>query len=258
MPRELTPAPMLRLDQPLLLAAALVCITACPAKEPTPAATDARPAQLGPDGVPVVDGEDPRVVQDGPDLYAAESAPNPPADGPGLGSGRPDTTNGVCRLFAPKLPNPECCPFETGFDAERIRQICGHELYMGESLFRSCGYFFLPNTAGSSPVAIRTIKIARDDIAGAVADHDTRMAQITKNPGFKSTPVPGVEGAMWSSAEDLHWAFLPGWQTVRLVSWQDESCPAEKIPEVLKVLAEAKEPPPNAPRLGLVPVARTE
>jgi hypothetical protein len=240
----------------LPLCLGLLLCAACPAKVPTPTEAAAQAQPGDPQGVPVVDQADPRIVRDGDDLYVAESAPNPPPEPPALGSGRPDETNGVCRLFAPKLPNPECCPFETGFDAERIRMLCGHQLYMGESLFHSCGYFFLPDMSGSSPVAIRVVKIARDDVPAAVADHDQRIAKITKNPSFKSSPVPGVDGAMWSAAEDLHWAFLPGWSAVRVVSWTDDACPADKMPEVLKVIMMSKEPPPNAPRLGLVPIAR--
>lgn len=228
---------------------------ACPAKVPTPQ-TEAKAGPPSPEGVPVVDESDPRVVRDGEDLYALESAPRQPnADEPALGSGKPDTSNGVCKLFAPKLPEPECCPFETGFDAERIKQICGHELYMGESLQQSCGYFFLPDTQGSSPVSIRASMINQDDLAGAAADHDRRMKQLTKNPAFASTPVPGVEGAVWSTADGLHWAFVPGWKFVRLVSWADAACPIEKMPEVLALMAKATQPPPGAPR-ELLPKAR--
>lgn len=247
---------MPRLLRPLTFSAGLALCSACPAKAPTPEAqVEVKPAN--PDGVPIVDANDPRIVHDGDDMYAVESAPRPPAQEPAPGSGRPDTTNGVCKLFAPKLPQPECCPFETGFDAERIKAICGHALYMGESLQQSCGYFFLPTTDGSSPVWMRASKIAREDVAGAAADHDQRMQRITKNPQFASTPVPGVEGALWSSAENLHWAFLPGWNSVRLVAWRDDSCPADKMPEVLKLMAEAVEPHPEAPRPGLIPIART-
>jgi hypothetical protein len=232
----------------------VVCL-ACPTKVPTPQA-EAKSERVSPEGVPVVDESDPRVVRDGEDLYALESAPRQPSeDEPALGSGRPDTSNGVCKLFAPKLPDPECCPFETGFDAERIQQICGHELYMGESVQQSCGYFSLPQVQGSSPVSIRASMINQDDLAGAAADHDKRMAQITKNPAFASTPVPGVEGALWSTADGLHWAFLPGWKLVRLVSWADGACPIEKMPEVLALMAKATEPPPRAPR-ELLPKAR--
>lgn len=244
----------LRVFDPRLLLAGL-CL-GCPATVSTPQ-TEAQSRPSTPEGVPVIDENDPRIVRDGEDLYALESAPRPPSEPePALGSGKPDTTNGVCKLFAPKLPEPRCCPFETGFDAEKIKQICGHELYMGESVQHSCGYFFLPSTQGSVPVSFRASKIAEQDVLQAVADHDQRMARITKNPMFASTPVPGVEGARWSAAEGLHWAFLPGWKWVRQVSWTDDACPPEKIPEVLALMAAAAEPPPNAPR-PMVPEART-
>jgi hypothetical protein len=97
--------------------------------------------------------------------------------------------------------------------------------------------------------------INEENLAAAAADHDKRLAQITKNPAFASTPVPGVEGAVWSSADGLHWAFLPGWKFVRLVSWADGACPSEKMPEVLALIAKAGQPPANAPR-ELLPKAR--
>jgi hypothetical protein len=233
---------------------ALGFMLACPAKVPTPESE----AQAGknPAGVPITDADDPRVVRDSDDLYAAEDAPHTPAGGPALGSGRPDTSNGVCKLFSPKLPEPECCPFETGFDAERVRELCGHALYMGESLHQSCGFYFLHDDAGGLPVALRASKINRESVNEAADAHDQRMAQTLKLPEFKSTPVPGVEGAMWSQHDGVHWAFLPGWSSVRLVSWTDDACPIEAMPEVLKIMVEAKEVPPHAPRPGLIPEAR--
>lgn len=226
----------------------------CPAKVPTPE-SEAR-AGKSPAGVAVTDPDDPRVVRDSDDLYASEDAPNAPAPGPALGSGRPDTSNGECKLYAPKLPEPKCCPFETGFDAEQVQKLCGHALYMGESLQQSCGYYFLHDDTGGTPVALRASKVNRELVSEAVDSHDRRMAKLYKLPEFKSTPVPGLEGAMWSEHEGVHWAFVPGWSSVRLVSWTDDACSITAMPEVLKIMVEAKEVPPHVPRPGLVPVAR--
>jgi hypothetical protein len=241
-----------RLAAPLLLV--LGCALGCPAKVPTPESE----AQAGrsPAGVPVTDADDPRVVRDSDDLYAAEDAPRPPASTPALGSGRPDTSNGVCKLFSPKLPQPECCPQETGFDAERVRLLCGHALYMGESLHQSCGFYYLHDDTGGYPVALRASKINRESVSEAVEAHDQRMAHTFKLPDFKSTPVPGVEGALWSQHDGVHWAFVPGWSMVRMVSWTEDACPIEVMPEVLKLMVEAKEVPAHAPRPGLIPIAR--
>jgi hypothetical protein len=83
-----------------------------------------------------------------------------------------------------------------------------------------------------------------------------RLAKVTNRPDFKSTPVPGLEGAMWSEHDGMHWAFLPGWSSVRLISWTDDACSITAMPEVLKLIAGAKEVPPHAPRPGLLPIAR--
>ena len=208
--------------------------------------------------MPVVSEDDPRVVRDSGDLYAVGTQPHPPADGAGLGSGKPDTSNGECKLFAPRLQNPACCPHETGFDAEKVQRICGHALYMGESLQHSCGYFFLPDAGGGVPVSMRVSSLAKTEVADAVEQHDLRLKRMTKNPEFASQPVPGVEGAMWSDADGMHWAFIPGWEHVRQVSWEAAACPIDAMPEVLKLLVAAKPPPANAPRPGLVPVARMD
>lgn len=244
--------PRTPLAAPLLVI--LGCTLGCPAKVPTPQseAQDGR----SPAGVPVTDADDPRVVRDSDDLYAAEDAPHPSASKPALGSGKPDTSNGVCKLFSPKLPQPECCPQETGFDAEQVQQLCGHALYMGESLQQSCGYYFLHDPAGGVPVALRASRLQPEAVGEAVEAHDRRMAKTLEQPEFASTPVPGIEGAMWSRHDGLNWAFLPGWSSVRLVSWTDDACPIDKMPEVLKIMVEAKEVPPQAPRDGLIPKAR--
>src|SRR5690606_37368546 len=115
---------------------------------------------------------------------------------------------------------------------EKIRQLCGHALYMGESLQHSCGYYFLHDQTGGFPVALRASKLNRESVSEAATDHDTRMAHVLKQPQFASTPVPGVEGAMWSQHDGVHWAFVPGWSMVRLVSWTDDACPIDVMPEV--------------------------
>ncbi len=247
-----------------LLVPALLCCFASAALAGCPAKVPEDQAQAGdktPPGVPITPPDDPRVTRDTDDLYAVDEddptrVPTPPPPTPAPGSGRPDETNGECRLFAPKLPEPNCCKFETGFDAEKIRELCGHEVYLGESIQHSCGYFFLPDMGGSHPVSLRTSKLQHTDMATAVKEHDERMRFTTKNPAFASTPVPGVEGAWWSNHEGLYWALLPGWKVVRQVSWSKEACSEEAMPKVLALIAAAKEPPPNAPRPGLIPVAR--
>jgi len=242
------------LATPYIVGLVLALSLGCPAQAPTP---EGASAGVGaPPGVSVVVEDDPRLVRDSDDLYVAESAPNPPAPAPALGAGRPDTSNGECKLFSPKLPQPECCPRETGFDAERVKQLCGHALYMGESLYQSCGYYYLPNMDGSFPVALRGSRLKRETVEQAAEVHDLRMAHTLGRPDFASTPVPGVEGAMWSSHEGVHWAFVPGWSMVRMLSWTDDACPIEAMPAVLKLMAEAKEVAAEAPRPGLVPLAR--
>jgi hypothetical protein len=238
----------------VLTLVALGLTLACPARVPTPESE----AEAGkyPAGVPVTDADDPRVVRDSDDLYSAEDAPNPREPARALGSGKPDTSNGECKLFSPNLPEPKCCAFETGFDAEQVQKLCGHALYMGESVYQSCGYYFLHDMTGGFPVALRASKLNRESVSEAVESHDRRMAKIMKLPEFESTPIPGLEGAMWSEHDGVHWAFLPGWTSVRLVSWTDDACSIEAMPEVLKLIATAKEVPPHAPRPGLIPVAR--
>jgi hypothetical protein len=238
----------------LVLTAALASVAGCPAKAPTPEGEAA--AGNNPAGVPVTDADDPRVVRDSDDLYAAEDAPHQPPLPAGLGSGRPDTSNGECKLFAPKLPNPECCPFETGFDAEKVRELCGHALYLGESVQQSCGYYFFHDASGGFPLGIRASRLIQTDVDQAAAAHDMRLAKVAQDPEFASTPIPGLDGGKWSNHDGIHWAFVPGWSMVRLVSWTDDACPIEAMPAVLKLMSEAKEVPVHAPRPGLIPIAR--
>jgi len=206
---------------------------------------------------PVVGPEDARVVADAAgDLYAATPT-NPKLsekDAPGPGSGAPDETNGVCRLYAPRLPRPECCPREFGLDVAAVQRACGHALYLGESLHASCGYFFRGEDPAEKARWLRLSATLESTVTKAAAAHDERIGlRVAMDRSFRSTPVPGVEGAMWSRHEKLRWALIPGWSQVRLLTWNDESCSEEGIIEVMKHLAAAPEVPMDAPRAGLIP-----
>ncbi len=242
-----------------LLALASFTLLGCPAKLPEQG-KDLTPSNVGdptPGNVPITPADDPRLVRDTTDLYDGDNgSPAPPTPEPGRGSGKPDETNGVCRLYAPKLPEPECCPVEVGFDAERIRELCGHPIYLGESLQHSCGYYFTSLDPNAKPVFMRGSKLTIESVEVAAKEHDERLRLALDKPEFGSKAVPGLPGAMWSGAEGLHWAFLPGWDHVRQISWNDGACSDDKMAEVLKLIAEAEPPPPNAPRLGLLPTAR--
>jgi hypothetical protein len=198
------------------------------------------------------------VVRDGDDLYAVPDAVAGEADptqaGPAPGSGKPDETNGVCRLFAPKLPKPECCAAETGFDVETAKSACGHSIYLGESFQHSCGYYF--HRDQGKPAWFRVAFVPGDNPKDAANSHDARMKRLTKNPQFESTPVPGVRGAYRSGHDGLNWAFLPGWPQVRLLSWRDTSCDDAGIKKLMAKIIGAKKPPKGARRPGLFPKAR--
>ena len=208
---------------------------------------------------PEVGADDPRVVVKDGELYtqktierAEERSPGAD-DQPGLGSGRPDETNGACRLFAPKVPHPQCCEAELGFDVETVQAACGHEVYLGESFRQSCGYYFHHE---EEPRWFRLSKLTETSAEKAAEHHDRKLSEALGAKYSPSTPVPGVEGAYWSRHEGYRWAFLPGWDHVRQLSWQDTSCSDEGIATVMKQIIAAKPAPEHAQRLGLVPKAR--
>lgn len=208
---------------------------------------------------PQVGADDPRVATKDGELYtqktlerAAERSPGAD-DEPGLGSGRSDETNGVCRLFAPKEPHPQCCNGEFGFDVETVREACGYDVYLGESFRHSCGYFFHHD---EGPQWFRMSKLPEASPKQAAEHHDRKLTEALGAKYTLSTPVPGVEGAYWSRHEGYRWAFLPGWDNVRQLSWQSTSCSDEGVVKVLQQIIAAKPAPPRAQRLGLVPKAR--
>lgn len=231
----------------------LLLVGGCPSEVNVPS-RPARPA------APVVDENDPRVVRDGEDLYPVavfqrvEEKDREPAPS-GLGTGKSDETNGVCRLYAPRLPDPECCKGEYGVDADFVEKACGLELYLGESFQGTCGYYF--HRTGEEPSWMRASFVDGATVADAVAVHDAKLKLKGKDDSFASTPVPGVDGAMWSSREKLHWAFLPGWDKLRMVSWSSAVCSDEAMSKVLAKMVSAKQPAKGAPREGLVPRARS-
>lgn len=208
---------------------------------------------------PPVSADDPRVaVKDG-EMYTqktierAEEKTRGKEDEPGLGSGRSDETNGECRLFAPKLPHPQCCKAELGFDVDTVKEACGHELYLGESFRFSCGYYF---HSDQGPRWMRLSKLPESDPAQAANHHDRKMQEALGEKYEGSSPVPGVPGALWSRHDQYRWAFIPGWDNVRQLSWQDTSCSDEGIAKVIAQIAQAKPAPEGARRLGMVPKAR--
>jgi hypothetical protein len=241
--------------RPMIRPTALVALLACGC----PAQVEHLPGKQAAKAPPVVDESDPRVVRDGNDLYAAGAAPPKPSPAPveastSPGTGRPDESNGECRLYAPELPNPHCCNVEYGFDVDAVQAACGHDLYLGESFHYTCGYYF--HAESGLPVWFRTALVAGHDVSAAAGAHDRKLREVTKNPAFRSAPVPGIPGALWSEHDGLHWAFLPGWPKVREVSWRDDSCSEEGVLKVLAQMAEAVPPEKGAKRLGMLPKAR--
>jgi hypothetical protein len=228
----------------LLVPAAALLLAACPQQV---APTEKRePPQIE------VSPDDPRVVADTSDLYPARD--EPAADGPAPGSGVPDETNGVCRLYAPKLPTPECCPKEHGLDAEVVKRACGHPLYLGESHQLTCGYYFDDEDPETKPRWLRLSTTLEPTMEAAVKSHDERISlRVALDPNFKSEPVPGIKGAFWSRHQHLRWAFIPGWSRPRQLSWRDTSCSDEGIKEVIQALIDAPEPPAGARRKSLIP-----
>ena len=220
-----------------------------------PQATQPTPTQQTPPTPPT---DDKRVVADSEDYYPADrGTPNqhlPPA---APGSGLPDDTNGKCRLFAPELPDPECCARELGFDVAAVKRACGLKLYLGESFHATCGYYFLPDVTAQG-VEARWFRLSSAKGATpqeAAATHDEYTRKVSRDPDFTSVPVPGISGAYWSTQDDLHWAFLPGWSTVRQFTWQSDGCSEEGIREVLQQLITTPEVPAGSPRTSVIPGA---
>jgi hypothetical protein len=209
-----------------------------------------------------VDQTDPRVVKDGDDLYPAAvieraqaRAPDPDPI-PGRGSGKPDESNGVCRLFAPKLPAPQCCELEYGFDVATVRDACGHGVYLGESWYATCGYYF--HLADGTPTWFRASFI-NEDTAKAAADAQAALLRTRmKVADATISPVPGTKDAYWVTHEDLGWAYFGGWPKVRQLAWHRSACDAEGLAEVIAQMERAVPPPEGAERQGLIPTARTE
>ena len=235
-----------------LLALALPCLlTACPA--PSPGNHDAQGA------VPVE--ADPRVARHAGDLYSRRDLERnlgpaggaQEAEAPRPGSGKPDESNGVCRLYAPRLPAPECCAVELGFDEAFVRKTCGYPVYLGESFHFSCGYYFLRE--GKPPAWMRLSFIPGKTPAEAAASHDRQLARLAPSAPT-AQPIPGVPGAFWSFHDGLAWAFLPGWDRVRQLAWRDEFCDRKAMIQVIGQIVRAKQPAPGSPRDGLLPKAR--
>lgn len=236
----------------LLVSAAALLLAACP-QQVEPQAVKKNPLDLS--------AKDPRVVADTDDLYPLKNPPPegssiPEPTGPAPGSGVPDETNGVCRLFAPKLPKPECCVQDLGLDVEVAKKACDHTLYLGESHQMTCGYYFATEETTHLPKWLRLSVTLEDDVDAAVKAHDRRISlRVAMDPDFHSVAVPGIKGAYWSTHKGLHWAILPGWSKPRLLTWRDDSCSDEGIQEVMRALIKTPQVAADSVRTSLVPGA---
>ncbi|MBZ5713260.1 hypothetical protein [Nannocystis pusilla] len=229
---------------------ALVLLAACPQAQPpapTPTVDGAHPAP-----------DDPRVVAVTGDLYAAQAAPTaleqPEADPApkSPGTGRPDETNGVCRLYAPELPNPECCEHTLGFDSKVAAATCGLQVYLGESFHNSCGFYFVPEP--NSLAQWFRIAFIMGDTPLQAAEDNLKVMRHT-DPTVTVEPVPDVPGAYWTRQNEYRWAFLPGWKSVRMFAWKTSSCSDDKVGGLLRHIIAAPEDIAGTRRDGLVPVA---
>jgi len=235
-----------------LLGPLLASLAACPQTTgPSPTRVAAKP-------VTAVD--DPRAINDTGDLYVADDrgAPTIPPPVPTTpGTGRPDETNGKCRLYAPELAEPECCERQLGFDVETVKRVCGFKLYLGESFQASCGFYFLPDSVagGTTTKWFRLATIQGATPKEAAQQHEAFMRKQTGAAAFSVRPIPGIDGAYWGAHDGLHWAFLPGWSVVRQFTWNDESCDPDGVQELLRALIDAPEIAAGTGRVGLLPTA---
>lgn len=136
---------------------------------------------------------------------------------------------------------------------ETVKKACGHDVYLGESFRFSCGYYF-HNDAG--PRWMRLSKLAEGSPKESAAHHDRKLTETVGEKYSPSTAVPGLKGAYWSRHDEFRWAFLPGWDNVRQLSWHADACSDEGMIEVMAQLIKAKPAPKGEPRLALVPKAR--
>lgn len=235
--------------RPRIAATLLVALlVACPQAQPTPTPTPAG-NHPGPD--------DPRVVADTGDLYAASSHAKAQPDGPAEpipspGTGRPDETNGVCRLYAPELPDPTCCEHTLGFDSAAASAACGLQVYLGESFQNTCGFYFV-REAGTPAQWFRIATISGDTPQQAAEENLFQFRR--SDPSTTVEPIPGVPGAFWSKQNEYRWAFLPGWKTVRMFAWKTTSCSDDDVPALLRGIIAAPETVTGPRRNGLVPAA---
>lgn len=228
---------------------ALALLLACPQAQPGPTPTTRDNAGPRPD--------DPRVIADTGDFYAGRSPSHPDGQaastapaGPSPGTGRPDETNGVCRLYAPELPNPACCEHTLGFDVKAATTACGLPVYLGESFHHSCGFYYM-REAGT-PAQWFRISTIRGDTPQEAADEHVMLLRRT-DPGVVAESMPGVDGAYWVRQNEYRWAFLPAWKTVRLLAWKTTGCSDEAITPFVRQIIAAPEVVDGPRRSGLLP-----
>jgi len=157
------------------------------------------------------------------------------------GSGRPDETNGVCRLFAPELPEPTCCPVDVGFDPSVAQAACGLSHFLGESQHFTCGHYF--NHPRGETVWFRSSIVHGSPQAAAEAQAGELAAALGVTA--RAEPVPGLAGAVWVHHEETSWAFVPGEGGTRRLTWNTSSCSRSNVVALLVDLARRSQTPPR-------------
>lgn len=237
---------------PGILGAGLTTMLGCPA------AVEDTTLAPAPKTEPALDESDPRVVKLGEDLYAAGTVPQATEEVvKGKGSGKPDESNGFCRLYAPKLPEPHCCLTEYGLDADAAAKSCEKTLYLGESFQRSCGYYFHDGASGE-PVWFRT-SFVDDASPKEAAEAEANRLRMRFRADIEVKPMVKTPDAYTLEYSGISYAWMagdPAWPNVRRLAWNESTCTPAGLEAVVSQMATAKAPPKGAKRQGLVPKAR--
>ena len=120
----------------------------------------------------------------------------------------------------------------------------------------SCGYFFSDETLTAHPSFRASLATGTDPKTVAEAEAQQLNFQL-RTRDIKPEPIAGIKGAYMVRNDKYRWAFLPGWTYVRKISWTQQSCSDENMPELLKVIVEAQ-PASATDQRPLIPTARTK
>jgi hypothetical protein len=187
--------------------------------------------------------DDPRVVKVGDRYYPQDDVPfNAQKRDYSLPRGflASDESNSKCLIFSPEFGRARCCEMDYGLDLDLVAAACSFGTYLGEARSGGCSYSFAATDSGTDPAAHATIQTSvsagytpleaanrhLDGLKFKAGRPELLPEQLSNSPSIYAAHLQGTS-----------WAFVPGWRSIRMVTWKTAQCSTAAMLKALEAMA---------------------